>query len=57
MIKIIYFQGTTVDMCFTCLSRETGAVLKAAKPGTISINCKEDKSGIDVKTSNCVFDK
>ena len=49
------FQGDSVDVCFTCIDRATGVVLKAPQEGKITIACKENNEGVDISSSTCEF--
>ena len=49
------FQGDSVDVCFTCIDRDTGVVLKAPQEGKITIACKENNEGVDISSSKCEF--
>merc|ERR1711935_1065762 len=46
-------SGDSVDVCFTCIDRGTGVVLKAPQEGKITIACKENNEGVDISSSKC----
>ena len=48
-----FFQGGSIDICWTCINRVTGVVLKASVNGQITVNCKDGNRGVDISKSTC----